>query len=62
MFPTSEYDYTYENPVLKFKGYKVIISQKLETPNLKIIGKLIDAAINAGVTTINNVSFDVKPE
>ncbi|CAD8170079.1 unnamed protein product [Paramecium pentaurelia] len=63
MFPHSEYDYPYNgNAQLKFQGYKVIINQKLETPNLKIVGKLIDAAINAGVTTINNVSFDIKPE
>ncbi|CAK87174.1 unnamed protein product (macronuclear) [Paramecium tetraurelia] len=62
MFPHSEYEYTNGNPELKFKGYKVIISQKLETSNLKIVGQLIDAAINAGVTTINSVSFDVKPE
>lgn len=34
----------------------------METSNLKIVGKLIDAAINAGITNINNVSFDVKPE
>ncbi|CAD8086376.1 unnamed protein product [Paramecium primaurelia] len=63
MYPHQEYDYTNNgNPELKFKGYKVIISQKLETSNLKIVGKLIDAAINAGITNINNVSFDVKPE
>ena len=29
---------------------------------MKIVGQLIDAAINAGVTNINSVSFDVKPE
>ncbi|CAD8197519.1 unnamed protein product [Paramecium octaurelia] len=62
MFPHLEYDYTNFNPQIKFKGYKVIISQKLETPNLKIVGQLIDAAINAGVTTIENVSFDIKLE
>ncbi|CAD8178576.1 unnamed protein product [Paramecium octaurelia] len=62
MFPHSEYEYPNGNPELKFKGYKVVINQKLETSNLKIVGQLIDAAINAGVTTITSVSFDVKPE
>ncbi|CAD8100610.1 unnamed protein product [Paramecium sonneborni] len=62
MFPHTEYDYSYGKNELKFKGYKVVITQKMETPNLKIVGQLIDAAINSGVTSINSVYFDIRPE
>ncbi|CAD8107108.1 unnamed protein product [Paramecium sonneborni] len=62
MFPHTEYDYSYGKNEIIFKGYKVIISQKMETSNLNIVGQLIDAAINAGVTSIQSVQFDIKPE
>lgn len=34
----------------------------VETNNLQIVGKLIDAAVKQGVTSVYEVRFDITPE
>ena len=53
------YDYT-ENGGRIFRGYMASAALSASTKNVKQAGKYVDAAINAGASRINGVSFDVE--
>ncbi len=43
-----------------FDGYELVHTIKVVTDQVEDVGKLVDAAINAGANGINNVDFELK--
>lgn len=52
------YDYIDGKQV--FRGYRVTHNSRVTIKNVNMVGKAIDAAVNAGANTVNSISFTVS--
>jgi uncharacterized protein YggE len=55
-------DYNYDNGKQTLKGYKTVNILKIKTKDFTKIGKIVDASINSGATTIQNINFELSQE
>ena len=55
-----EYDWS-ENKQ-RLKGYKTVNSLKAKTKDFSLLGKIIDAAVDAGVNRVDNIQFELSSE
>lgn len=55
-----EWDRTLEKSVLK--GYTTTNTIKITLSNLSIVGKVVDAAVDAGANNVSNISFTLSEE
>jgi uncharacterized protein YggE len=55
-------EYTYEKGKSKMVGYRAYNTMKVVVDNVKITGKIMDAATDAGATNVGAVNFGLKNE
>ncbi|KRX10846.1 hypothetical protein PPERSA_12197 [Pseudocohnilembus persalinus] len=56
------YEYNRNTGKSEFKGYKTNNSIVVKTDQIEKAGKIIDLAISEGVTNIQSINYDAKPE
>ncbi len=55
-------EYDWSNNQQKLKGYKATNSLKIKTKDFDLLGKIIDAGVNAGANRVESIQFELSTE